>query len=98
MDDMNMQENMCYLKIKKENGIMDGHFAVEIFEVEDFGLIAVDNDTSNGETMEAWKCDNTGAALDKNTSNFRVREVQEPVSYDEDGEPDQWRLVGFEIE
>ena len=48
--------------------------------------------------MEAWKCDNTGAALDKNTSNFRVREVQEPVSNDEDGEPDQWRLVGFEIE
>ncbi len=28
----------------------------------------------------------------------RVREVQEPVSNDEDGEPDQWRLVGFEIE
>lgn len=75
------------LKILKENEKrMDGHFAVEIFEVEDFGLIAVDNDTSNGETM------------DKNTSNFRVREVQEPVSNDEDGEPDQWRLVGFEIE
>ena len=70
------KEEKAMLKILKENEKrMDGHFAVEIFEVEDFGLIAVDNDTSNGETMEAWKCDNTGAALDKNTSNFRVREV-----------------------
>lgn len=27
-----------------------------------------------------------------------LKEVQEPTSYDEDGEPDQWQLVGFEIE
>lgn len=52
------------LKILKELGQMEGHFAVEIYEVEDFGLLAVDRDTSNGETMEAWKCDSTGAALD----------------------------------
>lgn len=31
------------------------------------GVIAVDHDTSNGETMEAWKCDSTGAALDEDT-------------------------------
>lgn len=86
------------LKILKENGTMEGHFAVEIYEVEDLGLIAVDHDTSNGETMEAWKCDSTGTALDKNTPSFIVKEVQEPTSYDEDGEPDQWQLVGFEIE
>lgn len=86
------------LKILKENGTMEGHFAVEIFEVEDLGTIAVDRDTSNGETMEAWKCDSTGAALDKNAPNFRIKEVQEPTSYDEDGEPDQWQLVGFDVE
>ncbi len=62
------------------------------------GVIAVDHDTSNGETMEAWKCDSTGAALDEDTPSFRVKEINDPVSYDEDGEPDQWELVGFEIE
>lgn len=42
------KEEKAMLKILKENEKrMDGHFAVEIFEVEDFGLIAVDNDTSN---------------------------------------------------
>ena len=86
------------LKILKELGQMEGHFAVEIFKVEELGMIAVDHDTSNGETMEGWKCDSNGVALDKNTPNFRVKEVQEPTSHDEDGEPDQWRLVGFEIE
>lgn len=45
------------LKILKELGQMEGHFAVEIFKVEELGMIAVDHDTSNGETMEAWKCD-----------------------------------------
>lgn len=48
--------------------------------------------------MEAWKCDSTGAALDEDTPSFRVKEINDPVSYDEDGEPDQWELVGFEIE
>ena len=43
------------LKILKELGQMEGHFAVEIFKVEELGMIAVDHDTSNGETMEAWK-------------------------------------------
>ena len=47
------------LKILKELGQMEGHFAVEIFKVEELGMIAVDHDTSNGETMEAWKCDST---------------------------------------
>lgn len=51
---------------------------------------------SNGETMEGWKCDSNGVALDKNTPNFRVKEVQEPISHDEDGEPDQWKIIGFE--
>lgn len=92
------KEEKAMLKILKENGTMEGHFAVEIYEVEDLGLIAVDHDTSNGETMEAWKCDSAGTALDKNTPSFRVKEVQEPTSYDEDGEPDQWQLVGFEVE
>ena len=55
-----------------------------------------DHDTSNGETMEGWKCDRNGVALDKNTPNFRVKEVQEPISHDEDGEPDQWKIIGFE--
>lgn len=86
------------LKILKELGQMEGHFAVEIFKVEELGMIAVDHDKSNGETMEAWKCDSTGAALDEDTPSFRVKEINDPVSYDEDGEPDQWELVGFEIE
>lgn len=92
------KEEKAMLKILKELGQMEGHFAVEIYEVEGFGLLAVDHDTSNGETMEAWKCDSTGAGLDKDTPSFRVKEINDPVSYDEDGEPDQWRLVGFEIE
>ncbi len=74
------------LKILKELGQMEGHFAVEIFKVEELGMIAVDHDTSNGET------------LDEDTPSFRVKEINDPVSYDEDGEPDQWELVGFEIE
>ena len=32
------------LKILKELGQMEGHFAVEIYEVEGFGLLAVDHD------------------------------------------------------
>lgn len=92
------KEEKAMLKILKELGQMEGHFAVEIFKVEELGMIAVDHDTSNGETMEAWKCDSTGAALDEDTPSFRVKEINDPVSYDEDGEPDQWELVGFEIE
>lgn len=92
------KEEKAMLKILKELGQMEGHFAVEIFKVEELGMIAVDHDTSNGETMEAWKCDSTGAALDEDTPSFRVKEVQEPTSYDEDGEPDQWQLIGFEVE
>lgn len=91
------KEEKAMLRILKELGQMEGHL-VEIYEVEDFGLLAVDHDTSNGETMEAWKCDSTGAGLDKDTPSFRVKEINDPVSHDEDGEPDQWQLVGFEIE
>lgn len=82
--------------ILKELGLMEGHLAIEIFQVEELGLIAVDRDTSNGETMEAWKCDSTGAGLDKDTPSFRVKEIDEPISYNEDGEPDQWKIIGFE--
>lgn len=78
------KEEKAMLKILNELGQMKGHFAVEIFDLENFGLVAVDHDTSNGE------------ALDKNTPNFRVKEVQEPISHDEDGEPDQWKIIGFE--
>ena len=92
------KEEKAMLKILKELGQMEGHFAVEIFKVEELGMIAVDHDTSNAETMEACKCDSTGAALDEDTPSFRVKEINDPVSYDEDGEPDQWELVGFEIE
>lgn len=90
------KEEKAMLKILNELGQMKGHFAVEIFDLENFGLVAVDHDTSNGETMEGWKCDSNGVALDKNTPNFRVKEVQEPISHDEDGEPDQWKIIGFE--
>lgn len=78
------KEEKAMLKILNELGQMKGHFAVEIFDLENFGLVAVDHDTSNG------------VALDKNTPNFRVKEVQEPISHDEDGEPDQWKIIGFE--
>lgn len=66
------------LKILKELGQMEGHFAVEIFKVEELGMIAVDHDTSNGETMEAWKCDSTGAHMPishymHNTSKMSTR-------------------------
>ena len=90
------KEEKAMLKILNELGQMKGHFAVEIFDLENFGLVAVDHDTSNGETMEGWKCDSNGVALDKNTPNFRVKEVQELISHDEDGEPDQWKIIGFE--
>ena len=30
------------------------------------------------------------------TSIEERKEVQEPISHDEDGEPDQWKIIGFE--
>ena len=36
------KEEKAMLKILKELGQMEGHFAVEIYEVEGFGLLAVD--------------------------------------------------------
>ena len=46
-------------------------------------------DTSNGETMSAWW-------KDSDEPEFEVKEILEPCSFDDDGEPLQYDLIGFE--
>lgn len=77
------------MKIKRDLGHLEGHWLVEIYELEDGRCICVDRGTSNGETMTAWWKD-----LDE--PEFEVKEILEPCSFDDDGEPLQHDLIGFE--
>ncbi|EOT26637.1 hypothetical protein C805_00738 [Eubacterium sp. 14-2] len=45
--------------------------------------------------METWSYDESGYALNPDEKSMAVRSVAEPVSYDGDGEPEDWRADGF---
>lgn len=77
------------MKIKRDLGHLEGHWLVEIYELEDGRCICVNRDTSNGETMTAWW-------KDSDEPEFEVKEILEPCSFDDDGEPLQYDLIGFE--
>lgn len=77
------------MKIKRDLGHLEGHWLVEIYELEDGRCIGVNRDTSNGETMTAWW-------KDSDEPEFEVKEILEPCSFDDDGEPLQYDLIGFE--
>ena len=53
------------MKIKRDLGHLEGHWLVEIYELEDGRCIC-------------------------------VKEILEPCSFDDDGEPLQYDLIGFE--
>ena len=77
------------MKIKRDLGHLEGHWLVEISELEDGRCICVNRDTSNGETMTAWW-------KDSEEPECEVKEILEPCSFDDDGEPLQYDLIGFE--
>lgn len=76
---------VAYCKAEK----LEGHWLVGIYELEDGRCIFVDRGTSNGETMTAWW-------KDSDEPEFKVKEILEPCSFDDDGEPLQYDLIGFE--
>lgn len=84
-------------KIIEEKGSMKGHDAVKIYKLEELGFVAVDFDRADGTNMEAWKCDESGYALNPDEKSMTFKRVDEPVSFDEAGEAEDWELVGFEI-
>lgn len=84
-------------KILKECGTMNGHLGVEIFELEEIGRVAVNFERSDGTNIEAWRCDEFGNAIRPNEPSMTFESVNEPVTFDDDGEPLQWELVGFEL-
>lgn len=84
-------------KILKEMGCMETHDAVKIYKIEKSGFLAVDFDQADGTNMKAWKCDELGHALNTDEPSMILKSVLEPVSHDKDGEPEQWDLVGFEL-
>ena len=77
------------MKIKRELGHLEGHWLVEVYELEDGRCICVNSDTSNGETMTAWW-------KDSDEPKFEVRQILEPCTFDDFGEPLQYDLIGFE--
>lgn len=84
-------------KILENLGSMKEHDAVNIYRLEELGLVAVDFDRSDGNNMEAWKCDKNGRALDPEKASMSFKTVNEPVNFNEDGEPEDFELVGFEL-
>lgn len=83
-------------KILKWNGNMKTNMGVDIYELEGLGLVAVDGNRSDGQRMEAWRCDESGRAVNSKEPSFFLKECMEPESFDEAGEPEDWNLVGFE--
>lgn len=84
-------------RILENKGGMKGHFGVEIYRLEELGLVAVNFDRADGTNMEAWKCDEYGRALNPDEKSMTFKSVSEPISFDEDGEPEDFELVGFEL-
>ena len=70
------------MKIKRDLGHLEGHWLVGVYELEDGRCICVD-------TMTAWW-------KDSDEPEFEVKEILEPCSFDDDGEPLQYDLIGFE--
>ena len=77
------------MKNNRDLGHLEGHWLVGVYELEDGRCICVDRGTSNGETMTAWW-------KDSDEPEFEVKEILEPCSFDDDGEPLQYDLIGFE--
>lgn len=84
-------------KILEDLGLKNN--GVEVYRLEELGLVAANTDTWNGISMEAWECDKCGFALDPEASSFRLARVYKPVAYDEEtGEPVDWEQIGFELD
>ena len=84
-------------KILENLGSMKEHDAVNIYRLEDLGLVAVNFDHSDGTNMEAWKCNELGHVLDPKENSMSFKTVNEPINFNEDGEPEDFELVGFEL-
>ncbi len=69
--------------------------SIDYYKLENGKCLAVDTNSSNGFTMKAWYCNDAGVSIDE--PDFKVEEVSIPVSVDEDGDPFQYELIGFNI-
>ena len=86
-------EEKYMLKLLKELGNMYGHSDVEIVEIEELGIIALQN--WNGfEYFDCYQCNKFGEMTGQD--GITLKPVQEPISYDNDGEPEQWETVGYD--
>lgn len=87
-----IESNVNMLKLIREHGNLKGHIDISLVEIEEFGLVALNG--WNGEVyFDCYQCDGVGA-LDGD-DGIILRPVQEPISFDEDGEPDQWETIGY---
>lgn len=69
--------------------------SIDYYKLENGKCLAVDTNSSNGFTMTAWYCDDAGVSV--NEPAFKVEKVSIPVSVDDDGDPFQYELIGFNI-
>ncbi len=83
-------------KILEKKGCAKFHDLIEIYKLEELGLVAVNYEGSGGMNMEAWICDEYGRALNPDEKNMIFNEVKKPISFDEGGEPEDYELIGFE--
>lgn len=89
---------MCY-KILKNLGYKKDSFDFVMYELEELGLIAVDDICSDDRYLKAWLCDESENFLGGIDNYMFVSGVFEPVDYDkETGAPCDWALTGFEID
>lgn len=81
------------LKLLKEHGSFYGHSDVDIVEIEELGMMCLSE--WNGEKyFDCWQSNEFGELIGED--KIILKPVTEPISFDEDGEPDQWKTIGYE--
>lgn len=80
------------MKIVQCLGGLEGHFDYDIYKLDNGKCVCVT--MKNGETYDGWYCDEYGVS--DGSPDVRFNGVFEVLERDDDGEPIQWDLVGFE--
>ena len=80
------------MKIVQWLGGLEGHFGYKIYKLDNGKCLRVSVD--DRETYDGWYCDEMG--ISDGSPDVSLNGVYEVVERDDDGEPIQWDLVGFE--
>ena len=80
------------MKIVQWLGGLEGHSGYDVYKLDNDKCVCVS--MRNGETFDGWYCDKFGNS--DGTPDIRLSGIYEVIERDEDGEPSQYDLVGFE--